>query len=168
MSGSHTTLERLLVIRRVERRAAEISLREANAGLADVQTRLSTAERGVASARAELEGFARETATKRSAGFTIAQRQLDAEGERALRAALDDAELIRKQHKTQLDDALQIVEDAKSAYMDAEKQWKLIQRRVEAQRTENVSNLRKAEQEEALDAFAARDYDSQRIGNKDP
>ncbi len=158
MTDRRTALQRLLDLRKTELRAAEIALTDANTARARAQEGYDKAQREREEWRAKITTFAADGAERRRHGFTIAQRLLDAETEKSLRARLDDAELSVKRHRNRLSDAARTAEERHAKYTQARNQERLVERRVEAQRVERTARDQRTENEEIIDAFVSKRF----------
>jgi hypothetical protein len=158
VTDRRTALQRLLDLRGTELRVAEIALTGANTALARTREQCAGAEREREEWRAEITTFAADGAERRRRGFTIAQRLLDAETEKSLRARLDDAELSTKRHRNRLREAARTAEERHAEYTQARNQEQLVGRRVEAQRAQRTARTQRTENEEIIDAFVSKRF----------
>lgn len=162
MNRRKSPLERLLAVRTTEVSAARASLGHAMAQVANAQALVADAKTAHGTAEADLRSYAEQTATERAGGFTIADRMLHADGERALRHQADHAQVQLAVAHADLERLEAVADSAREVYVAAQRDAELVERRAAAQSAEVAAVQRRREEDDALDAVLARQRRSDR------
>lgn len=155
-------LEKLLELRRGEEKQAKQTLQTALADQVSAADQLEAARALVMERRAALVAFMQENEARRASGFTIAQRLMDADGERAFRTDVGEAETVEADAVAAYGSASEAVEEARRAYVSAQRAAELVARRVAAGEAEVQAKRQRREDADALDVVLTRDYQARR------